>query len=105
MFVVLLRFSANRSQAGAWMAAHKAWLQRGFDEGVFLASGSLQGQGGGAILAWGLDSAALQRRLAEDPFVVHDIVSAEVVDVALSKADPRLAFLMETRACSTEVSE
>ena len=93
MFVVLLKFSANRSRAGEWMDAHKAWLQRGFDDGVFVASGSLQGQQGGAILARSLDATSLQQRLSEDPFVAHDVVSVEMIDVALSKVDPRLEFL------------
>lgn len=93
MFVVLLKFSANRSRAGEWMDAHNAWLQRGFDDGVFVASGSLQGQQGGAILARSLDATSLQQRLSEDPFVAHDVVSVEMIDVALSKVDPRLEFL------------
>lgn len=46
MFVVLLKFSTNKSRAGEWMSDHKAWLQKGFDDGVFMASGSLQGQQG-----------------------------------------------------------
>ena len=93
MFVVLLKFSTQKSRAGEFMAEHKAWLQRGFDEGIFLASGSLQGQAGGCVMAHGLDAAALRQRLNEDPFVVHDVVSTEVIDVALSRSEPRLDFL------------
>lgn len=98
MFVVFLKFSANRSRAREWMAAHNAWLQRGFEEGVFAASGSLQEQQGGCVLAHGLDRARLEQRLGEDPFIVHDVVSAEIVEVAISRVEPRLAFLMETAA-------
>ena len=93
MFVVLLKFSTQKSRAGEFMAEHKAWLQRGFDEGIFVASGSLQEQGGGCVMAHGLDAAALRQRLNEDPFVVHDVVSTEVIDVALSRSEPRLDFL------------
>ena len=42
MFVVLLKFSANKGQAGQFMEGHKEWIRRGFDEGVFLLVGNLQ---------------------------------------------------------------
>ncbi|HET8870586.1 MAG TPA: YciI family protein [Aquabacterium sp.] len=94
MFVVMLKFSSNRARAGEWMAAHKAWLQKGYDEGKVVASGSLQDAQGGCILVQGDDRLALDQLLSEDPFVVNDVVRAEIVEFALSKADPRLGFLL-----------
>lgn len=35
MFMVLLRFSDNKSQASQLMDGHNAWIARGFDDGVF----------------------------------------------------------------------
>jgi len=35
MFVVLLKFSGNKAQAGQFMEGHKNWIKRGFDDGVF----------------------------------------------------------------------
>lgn len=32
MFIVLLKFSDNKEQAGQFMEGHNAWLKRGFDE-------------------------------------------------------------------------
>ena len=42
MHIIFLKFSANKSQASELMDAHKAWLKRGFDDGVFLLAGSLE---------------------------------------------------------------
>ena len=42
MFIVLLKFSSNKANAAQWMEGHKAWLQRGFDDGVFMLAGSLK---------------------------------------------------------------
>mgnify|MGYP004230786893 CR=1 FL=1 len=39
MFIVLLKFSDNKTKAGAFMDGHKAWIQRGFAEGTFLVVG------------------------------------------------------------------
>jgi uncharacterized protein YciI len=94
MFVVLLRFSEKRALAGQFMEAHNAWIKRGFDDGVFLLTGSLQPRLGGAILAHSTSRADLEARLNGDPFVVQDVVSAEVLEIALGQTDPRLAFLM-----------
>ncbi len=32
MFVVLLKFVADKARAGEFMDAHKAWIKRGFDD-------------------------------------------------------------------------
>ncbi len=95
MFIVLLRFSSARDQAGRLMQAHKDWLQRGFDDGVFLLAGSIQQQAGGAILAQGPAWSELQARVEADPFVAEGVVSAEIVEVSPGKADERLAFLLD----------
>lgn len=94
MYIVLLKFSENRSQAGALMEAHNVWLKRGFDEGAFILAGSLVPSQGGALLAQGMALDALRERVEEDPFVAANVVSAEILEIAPSKADARLQFLL-----------
>ncbi len=94
MFIVLLRFSDNKDKAGQFMEGHKAWLERGFDDGVFLLSGSLQPNPGGGILAHDTSLADLQGRVNGDPFVAEGVVSAEILELAPAKADERLDFLL-----------
>lgn len=93
MYVVLLRFSANKARAPEHMAAHREWIKKGVDEGVFLLVGSIRVGQGGAILAVAPSPEALQARIDEDPFVVHDIVKAEIVDIDPNITSPELAFL------------
>jgi uncharacterized protein YciI len=94
MFIVLLKFSTNKSLAGQWMEAHKAWIKRGFDDGVFLLAGSILPGVGGAILAHRSSLSELQKRVEEDPFVVEQVVSAELMEIAASKIDERFAALL-----------
>jgi uncharacterized protein YciI len=94
MFVVLLRFSSNKGQAGRFMEGHKEWIRRGFDDGVFLLVGSLQPNSGGGIVVHNTSLAALQSRVNADPFVAEDVVSAEILEIAPSRADERLGFLL-----------
>lgn len=94
MFVVLLRFSAGKSRGSELLAAHNEWIKQGFDDGAFLLVGSLSPGLGGAVIVDGLGRGELEERLRGDPFVAQDVVKAEVLEVAPSKADPRLAFLL-----------
>jgi uncharacterized protein YciI len=94
MFVVLLNFSTLKDQAPRHMEAHKAWLQCGFDDGVFLVAGSQSDSRGGAIVAHNVSRAELEARVGEDPFVVEDVVRAEFIELSPSRVDERLDFLL-----------
>ena len=94
MFVVLLKFAANKAKAGQLMDGHNAWIKRGFEDGVFLLVGSLKPGLGGGIVAHNASLEELQNRVKEDPFVAENVVSAEILELAPSKADARLGFLV-----------
>jgi uncharacterized protein YciI len=94
MFVVLLRFSDNRDQAGHFMEGHNQWIKSGFEEGVFLVAGSLQPQLGGAVVAHNTTLSDLQSRVNEDPFVAENVVAAEIFEISPAQADERLQFLL-----------
>jgi uncharacterized protein YciI len=94
MHIVFLKFSANKSQAGQFMVGHKAWIKRGFDDGVFLLAGSLEPGLGGGILAHNTSLADLQSRVNEDPFVAENVVKADIFELDPGKADARLQFLV-----------
>lgn len=98
MFVVVLKFAGNRAAAPEHMAAHKQWIADGREAGVFLLVGSLKPSAGGVLLAHGEDRAALEARVAADPFVEHGVVSAEILEIAPAQSDERLAFLMSEAA-------
>lgn len=94
MFVIFLKFSDNKGNAGQFMAGHNDWIKRGFDDGVFLLTGSLQPGLGGGIVAHNSTLADLQDRVNDDPFVAENIVSAEILEITPAKADARLEFLL-----------
>ena len=95
MFIVLLKFSDNNDKVSQFMEGHKEWLQRGFDDGVFLLAGSLQPNLGGGIVAHNTSLSELQSRVNTDPFVAENVVKAEVLEINPSRADARLSFLLD----------
>ena len=94
MFVILLKFSDNKGNAGQFMEGHNAWIKNGFDDGVFLVSGSLKPKAGGAIFAYGVSLEELESRVSKDPFVAENVVTAEIIEIAPAKTDDRLTFLL-----------
>jgi uncharacterized protein YciI len=93
MYLVLLRL-ADGSKVSEHVDGHRRWLQRGFDDNVFMLTGGIPQRGGGAIIAAGLSPEELSTRLEEDPFVIHGVVTPEVVELETTMSDPRLAFLV-----------
>ena len=94
MFIVLLKFSDNKATAPDHMAGHNAWLKQGFDDGVFMLAGSIEPGQGGAILAGNVSREGLGALVKSDPFVIEDVVTAEIVEVSPKKAIEGLQFLV-----------
>ena len=94
MFVILLKFSTNKANAGQFMERHNAWLRDGFEKGIFLLSGSIQPKAGGAVLAHNATPEQIRTIVNEDPFVAEGVVTAEIVEISASKSTPALDFLI-----------
>jgi uncharacterized protein YciI len=92
MFVITLRI-IDKTKAPQLMDEHKAWIKRGFDDGVFLLLGSLQSNAGGVILAHEASPEEIEARVQDDPFVAGGVVSVEILAIAPSRTDERLGFL------------
>ena len=95
MFIVLLKFSDNKSMASQIMEGHNEWVKRGIDDGVFLLVGSLHPNLGGGILAHDTSLSDLQSRVNDDQFVAQNVVSAEILEITPAKVDDRLKFLLD----------
>lgn len=95
MFIILLKFSKNRDQAGKFMEDHMKWLKKGFDDRIFLLSGSIKPGLGGAIIANNTSLNELYKKVDSDPFVVEKIVTAEFFEIEPGKVDQRFNFLLK----------
>jgi uncharacterized protein YciI len=95
MFIVLLKFSDNKGQAGEFMESHNEWIKRGFDDDVFLLVGSLQPGLGGGIVTHNTSMIDLETRVNDDPFVAQKVVRAEIIEITPAKTDERLQFLVD----------
>ena len=94
MFIILLKFSKNREQAGLFMDSQMKWLKQGFDENTFFLAGTIMPATGGAILAKGASFEAIQKRVQQDPFVIENIVEAEILEIKPAKLDERFTQIL-----------
>jgi uncharacterized protein YciI len=95
MFLIQLRFSTNKANAGQFMDGHNAWLKGGFAKGIFLLTGTIQPKLGGAILAHNATLEQVKEIVKQDPFVIEGVVAAEIIEITPSKVAPQLEFLLQ----------
>ena len=69
---------------------HRAFLQTGYDQGVFLYSGPKVPRTGGVILARAESLEALQAFMAADPFVAGKLMETRYVEFNPVKSQPFL---------------
>ena len=93
MFIVTLTYLKPVEDVDALMPGHLAWLDEGYADGLFVASGRRIPRTGGVILARSGDEAALSAFLARDPFVIHGAARCDVVEFAASRTSSGLEGL------------
>jgi uncharacterized protein YciI len=91
--VITLAYTASLDEVDRHMPAHVAWLEKGFDEGVFLLAGRQVPRVGGVILCRGHRD-EVEAVAATDPFVTEGVASVTVTEVATSFAAPAIAELL-----------
>ncbi|MGH6617180.1 YciI family protein [Sphingomonas sp.] len=91
--MILLRYVAPLDQVDAQMAAHVAWLEKGYDAGIFIVSGRRAPRTGGVILSRG-HRQDVEALVAYDPFIISGVAEAEVIEFGANMAADRFAALL-----------
>ncbi|KQS02930.1 hypothetical protein ASG11_00425 [Sphingomonas sp. Leaf357] len=90
---IVLTYVVPLDQIDARMKAHVAWLEQGYDAGLFLASGRRTPRIGGVILCRGAKAEA-EALVATDPFVASGAATAEVIAFTASMAADGFSALL-----------
>ncbi|MBX3593016.1 YciI family protein [Sphingomonas sp.] len=91
--VITLTYVAEIGAVDAQMAAHVAWLEQGFAQGLFLLAGRQVPRTGGMIVCRGT-RAEVEALATTDPFVTSGVAEFAVVEIAASFAADALAPLL-----------
>ena len=84
MFILSLTYVKPTEEADRLMEPHMAWVNAGYDSGMFLASGRKNPRTGGVILAKG-SRAEIEAYASSDPFATEGVAVYEVTEVVLTR--------------------
>lgn len=80
MYVIDLIYTASLERIDDALEAHRAFLARQFEAGVFVAAGPKVPRDGGIILAVRIERDKLDEILASDPFAQQNLARYEVTE-------------------------
>lgn len=95
LFVIVLTYVAPIDQIDAAGKEHVAWLQRGYDQGVFLASGRRLPRTGGIILASAASIEEVEAWMHLDPFQSRGMATAEIFPFEANMASEAMKTALE----------
>ncbi|TWP48576.1 hypothetical protein FKR81_26960 [Lentzea tibetensis] len=95
MFIVLLRYDAPLEQIDYALPDHRAWVEKQYEAGLFIASGRQRPRTGGVILTRPMPRGKLDALLATDPWVVQKLVKCEVIEFEATRTAAEVVMLNE----------
>ena len=95
MFVIELTYKADLAQIDARMREHMRFLNAHYASGHFLDSGRKSPRDGGIILAVGKNRAEIESIATQDPFVIHGLAEARVIEFRASQRTDKLQVIID----------
>lgn len=80
MFLIQLTYTQPLEVIDAHLAAHRAFLEEGYQQDYFVVSGPKQPRTGGVIISQLTDRAQLEQILARDPFHLNQVAQYDIIE-------------------------
>lgn len=94
LHVLSLRYTTSEQEAAPFVTAHVDFLERHHRDDTFLVSGqTVPPAEGGAIVACGIDRAAIGQIISENPFVVASVAKYMITTIDPGRVHPALTAL------------
>lgn len=84
-FLLISKYVKPLAEVERVLPAHREFLQRYYDAGMFIVSGPLNPRTGGVILAAAKTRDEIQDCLEEDPFFVEGVSEYEILEFSATK--------------------
>jgi uncharacterized protein YciI len=88
MFLIRVTYKKPLTLIDEHLAAHRAFLEAGYQKDFFIVSGPQNPRIGGIILSQLTDRKQLEEILAQDPFALNDLAEYELIDFEPVKCHP-----------------
>ena len=80
MFLIISNYIVPTTQVDPHRAQHSEWVEQYINGGDFILAGPRRGKNGGVIISRSMDKDRLMKILAEDSFVIENLVEMQIVD-------------------------
>ena len=98
MFIVILRYIVSLEEVERYLEAHRAFLQKYYDEGRFILSGPRIPREGGIIIMAASVRGRVDQIMSEDPFIQNGIATYDVIPFVPVRFHPLLEQVIEKYA-------
>jgi uncharacterized protein YciI len=88
MYVINLRYTGALAEIDDALEAHREFLTRYFEAGVFVMAGPKMPREGGVIIASGIERARLDAIIAEDPFAQQSLAHYDITEFKATRLAP-----------------
>jgi len=95
MYVVIIRYTKPLEEVDRARAAHKEFLAKAYDRGLFIVSGRQDPPVGGVIVAREMPREELEAFLKEDGYAKAGVAEYEILRFEPASHDPLFAPLMD----------
>ncbi|WP_276988670.1 YciI family protein [Capnocytophaga gingivalis] len=85
MYIIILTYQKNLSEVEKHLEAHRAYLDRHYASGHFIASGAQVPRKGGVILCKADSKEEILGIIAQDPFHEHRIAAYQIIEFTPTK--------------------
>lgn len=94
MFIIDLNYTAPLKEIDQYMDPHVQYLEKYYDNGIFVVWGRKQPRTGGIILALAATKEEVEKIIIEDPFHIHGLAEISITEFLVSKHRPDLQGLL-----------
>lgn len=94
MFVIVFTHVLSVAEVDLHRAAHFAYIDQRYAEGVYLLSGRREPRNGAVIIAAGDDREAIEAIVRQDPVIASGASRYEIFHFVPGRAAPDLRFLL-----------
>ena len=85
MYIIILTYQKDLSEVEKHLEAHRAYLDKHYASGHFVASGAQVPRKGGVILCKGDSKEEILDIIAQDPFHEHRIATYQIIEFTPTK--------------------
>ena len=85
MYIIILTYQKDLSEVEKHLEAHRAYLDKHYASGYFIASGAQVPRKGGVILCKANSKEEILGIIAQDPFHEHRIATYQIIEFTPTK--------------------